>query len=275
LSGQSPDTSAFLVAAFHKGLNEAGYVEGRNVAIEYRWALGRNDRLPTLAEDLVSRQVAVIAATAGGGTAASLAAKAATRTIPIIFTSGVDPVKIGLVASLNRPGGNVTGVTFLGLALDPKRLELLHEMVPNITTLGVLLNPNFPDAKEQLREVREAADARGLKVHILNASNIQEIDLAFDTFRQIRPEADRLGRRLHLCDRRFTGGSAGSNKQCKAHRSRQEFVQKPEPLTPEAHCHVSDAGHIAPRLVEASDQPRLDQVHTCAADDRNGSSSSL
>jgi putative ABC transport system substrate-binding protein len=193
LSGQSPDTSAFLVAAFHKGLKEAGYVEGLNVAIEYRWALGRTDRLPALAEDLVARQVTVIAATAGGGTAASLAAKAATGTIPIVFTSGVDPVKLGLVASLNRPGGNVTGVTFLALALDPKRLELLHEMVPNVTTLGVLLNPNFPDAKEQVRNVREAAEARRLKILILNASNIQEIDSAFETFGQIRPGALLVG----------------------------------------------------------------------------------
>jgi putative ABC transport system substrate-binding protein len=193
LSGQSPDTSAFLVAAFHQGLNEAGYIEGRNVAIEYRWALGRNDRLPALADDLVARRVAVIAATAGGGTAASLAAKAATSTIPIVFTSGVDPVKLSLVASLNRPGGNVTGVTFLALTLDAKRLELLHEMVPNVTNLGVLLNPNFPDAKEQLREVQHAAETTRLQIHILNASNIQEIDSAFDTFAQIRPGALLVG----------------------------------------------------------------------------------
>jgi putative tryptophan/tyrosine transport system substrate-binding protein len=118
LSGQSPDTSAFLVAAFHSGLNETGFVIGRNAEIEYRWALGQNDRLVALAQDLVTRQVAVIAATAGGGTAASLAAKKATTTIPIVFTSGVDPVKLGLVASLSRPGRNVTGITFLALALD-------------------------------------------------------------------------------------------------------------------------------------------------------------
>jgi putative tryptophan/tyrosine transport system substrate-binding protein len=113
--------------------------------------------------------------------------------LPIVFTSGVDPVKLGLVASLNRPGGNVTGVTFLALTLDAKRLELLHEMVPNVTNLGVLLNPNFPDAKEQLREVQHAAETTRLQIHILNASNIQEIDSAFDTFAQIRPGALLVG----------------------------------------------------------------------------------
>ncbi|MGA7610256.1 MAG: ABC transporter substrate binding protein, partial [Xanthobacteraceae bacterium] len=173
LSGQSPDTSAFLAAAFRQGLNETGYIEGRDVAIEYRWALGQLDRLPALAADLVGRRVAVIAATAGGGTAASLAAKAATTTIPIVFTSGVDPVKIGLVASLNRPGGNVTGITFLALALDAKRLELLHELVPKVTAIAVLLNPTFPDAENQLREVQGAAAAIGQRVTILNASNIR------------------------------------------------------------------------------------------------------
>jgi putative tryptophan/tyrosine transport system substrate-binding protein len=113
--------------------------------------------------------------------------------LPIVFTSGVDPVKLGLVASLNRPGGNVTGVTFLALTLDAKRLELLHEMVPNVTNLGVLLNPNFPDASEQLREVQHAAETTRLQIHILNASNIQEIDSAFDTFAQIRPGALLVG----------------------------------------------------------------------------------
>jgi putative ABC transport system substrate-binding protein len=193
LSGQSPDTSAFLVAAFHSGLSEVGYVVGRNVGIEYRWALGQNARLPALAEDLVTRQVAVIAATAGGGTAASLAAKAATTTIPIVFTSGVDPVKLGLVASLSRPGANVTGITFLALALDGKRFELLREMVRDVAILGVLLNPNFPDAKEQLREVQEAAGATGQRLHILNASNIQEIESAFEAFGRVRPGALLVG----------------------------------------------------------------------------------
>jgi len=157
LSGQSPETSGYLVDAFRNGLKETGFIEGQNVAIEYRWALGQTDRLPTLAAELVNRHVTVIASTAGGGTAASLAAKAATTIIPIVFTSGLDPVKIGLVSSLNRPGGNVTGVAFLTRTLDAKRLELLHELLPSGTNIGALLNPTFPDAADQLREVQEAA----------------------------------------------------------------------------------------------------------------------
>jgi putative ABC transport system substrate-binding protein len=193
LSGQSPDTSAHLVAAFRRGLNETGYVEGQNVTIEYRWALGQNDRLPTLAADLVERQVAVIAATAGGGTAASLAAKASTAKIPIVFTSGTDPVKLGLVASLNRPGGNLTGITFLSLALGAKRLGLLHELVPQATAIALLVNPTFPDAANQLREVQDAARPIGLNVAILNASSIQEIDAAFEAIAQIRAGALLVG----------------------------------------------------------------------------------
>jgi putative ABC transport system substrate-binding protein len=131
----------------------------------------------------------VIAATAGGGTAASLAAKAATTTIPIVFTSGVDPVKIGLVASLNRPGSNVTGIAFLTLALEAKRLELLHELVPKVTDIAVLLNPTFPDAADQLREVQEAARTIGQRITILNASNVGEINAAFEPFIQTRPGA--------------------------------------------------------------------------------------
>jgi ABC-type uncharacterized transport system substrate-binding protein len=189
LSGQYPDTSARLVVAFRQGLNESGYVEGHNVAIEYRWALGQTDRLPALAADLVGRQVAVIAATAGGGTAASLAAKAATTKIPIVFTSGADPVRIGLVASLNRPGGNVTGITFLSLALAAKRLGLLRELIPTVANIAMLLNPTFPDAGGQLREVQEAAQGIGQRITILNATNIREIDTAFEIFVQMRPAA--------------------------------------------------------------------------------------
>jgi putative ABC transport system substrate-binding protein len=202
LSGQSPDTSAHLVAAFHQGLNEIGYTEGQNVAVEYRWALGQVDRLPALAADLVGRKVAVIAATAGGGTAASLAAKAATATTPIVFTSGVDPVKIGLVASLNRPGGNATGIAWLSLALDAKRMGLLHELVPRVTAVAVLLNPTFPDAADQLSKVQDAARTIGKSITILNARNIREIDVAFQTLVQMRTGALLVGTDPFLLSRR-------------------------------------------------------------------------
>ena len=189
LSGQSPDNSAHLVMMFRRGLAEIGYTEGQNVAIEYRWALGQNDRLPALAADLVGRRVTVIAATAGGGTPASLAAKAATTTIPIVFSSGADPVKLGLVASLNRPGGNVTGISWLTFALDGKRLGLLRELLPKLTVLPVLLNPTFVDATRQLREIQQAAQTIRQDITILNASTIREIDAAFETLAQMRPGA--------------------------------------------------------------------------------------
>jgi ABC-type uncharacterized transport system substrate-binding protein len=181
LSGQSPESSANLVAAFHRGLQDTGYAEGRNVTIEFRWALGQSDRLPALAADLVGRRVAVIAATAGGGTAASLAAKAATTTIPIVFTSGTDPVRIGLVHSLNRPGGNVTGVTFFSAALGPKRLGLLRDLVRNSDLIAVLVNPTFPDAAREQREIEEAAHTISQRITILHASDGREIDRAFET----------------------------------------------------------------------------------------------
>ena len=158
LNGASPEGYALYAAAFRQGLKEAGYVEGQNATIEYRWAEGHYDRLPALAADLVARKVAVIAATS---TSAAQAAKTATATVPIVFTTGGDPIKLGLVASLNRPGGNVTGVSNLINELGSKRLGLLRELVPGITLITTLMNPNFPDAESQLRDVEAAARALG------------------------------------------------------------------------------------------------------------------
>ena len=182
LRDTSADDSVRLLVAFHRGLNEAGYVEGQNVAVEYRWAENQLNRLPALAADLVRRQVAVIVA---GGVEASLAAKAATSTIPIVFSTGADPVQIGLVANLNRPAANVTGVIFLGgAALEAKRLELLHQLVPKATTIAYLMNPSSPNAEHQMPEVQTAAQSLGLQLHILKATSEREIDTAFATIVQ-------------------------------------------------------------------------------------------
>jgi len=174
LNARSPDDAAHLVAAFRRGLGEAGFIEGQNVMIEYRWALGQYDRLPVMAAELVRRPVTVIAS--AGGEPAALAAKAATSTIPIVFVIGGDPVKQGLAASLSRPGGNSTGISVLTSTLEPKRLGLLRELVPRAETIGVLLNPNFPPFESQLRDVQEAARAINLQIHVLRASTDREID---------------------------------------------------------------------------------------------------
>jgi len=166
LSTGSPEPFSFLVAAFREGLKEANFVEGQNVAIEYRWAKGYYDQLQTLAADLVRRQVAVIAAT--GGSISAQAAKAATATIPIVFNVGEDPIKLGLVASFNRPGGNVTGVYTLSPALEPKRLGLLRELVPQAPIIAVLLNPTNPDAEFQRRDIQATAAATGQQVRMFH-----------------------------------------------------------------------------------------------------------
>ena len=174
------------VVAIRNGLNEAGYVEGRNVTFEFRFAEGRRERLPALAADLVSRTVAVIVA---GGPVAPQAAKAATATIPIVFNTGIDPVKLGLVASLNRPGGNVTGVNFLNAATEAKRLGLLHDLVPKASLIAVLRNPTRPDAADQLQDLQEAARTLGKKLLVLDASTGSQIDTGFATLVQQRADA--------------------------------------------------------------------------------------
>jgi putative ABC transport system substrate-binding protein len=180
LNSRSAGEAAGIVAAFQQGLHEAGFVEGQNVAIEYRWAEGHYDRVPGMAAELVRRQVAVIAA--GGGSA--LAAKMATATIPIVFISDDDPIKLGLVASLNRPGGNVTGIYQLSSGLEAKRLGLLHELAPSAATVAVLVNPNYPDAQSQLAEVEEAAGTLGVQLLVLKASSEGDFDGVFATIIQ-------------------------------------------------------------------------------------------
>jgi putative tryptophan/tyrosine transport system substrate-binding protein len=187
LSSRSSGESARHVGAFQQGLSEAGFVEGQNVAIEYRWADGQYDRLPTLASDLVARRVTVIAST--GGNVSALAAKAATGTIPIVFIVGDDPVKLGLVVSLNRPGGNATGMSVFTTELGSKRLELLLELVPQASTIGLLINPNYQGAAAEAVTVKAAARAIGRQLLVLNASSECDIDTAFATLAQQQVDA--------------------------------------------------------------------------------------
>jgi ABC-type uncharacterized transport system substrate-binding protein len=186
LNGGTAEGYAPMVAAFRQGLNEAGYVEGRNVAIEYRWARGQYDRLPSLAADLVQQKVTVIAATT---TPAALAAKAATSTVPIVFTTGGDPVKLGLVASLNRPGRNLTGVTNLNVEVVPKRLELARELFPGATTVALLVNPANPVAATVSKDLQAVADTLGVRLHVLHASTEADFEAAFATAVQLRAAA--------------------------------------------------------------------------------------
>jgi putative ABC transport system substrate-binding protein len=199
LNSSSPDTDGKRVHAFRQGLSETGYVEGQNVKIEYRWADGQNDRLPSMAVDLVHRGVNVIVT---GGTPATLAAKAASTAIPIVFILATDPVEAGLVASLNRPGGNLTGVTGLNVELAPKKLELLHELLPTATIIALLVNPtNTIAAENQSRAVQDAARTLGLQLHVLHASSERDFDSVFANLLQLRANAFVIGSDLFFTSR--------------------------------------------------------------------------
>jgi putative ABC transport system substrate-binding protein len=201
LGARSPAESASVVAAFHKGLNETGYVEGKNVAIEYRWAQLQYDRLPALAADLVARRVAVIAATGGG--ISPLAAKAATTTIPIVFVAGdLDPVESGLVASLNRPGGNITGVTLMLTVLGAKRLQMLRELLPTAAVIGVLVNPSNPGSESETKDLQQAAQALGIRLEVLRASADRDLDAAFARLVERRAAALLVGNDSFFISRR-------------------------------------------------------------------------
>jgi ABC-type uncharacterized transport system substrate-binding protein len=188
VSSRSPQESDYLVAAFRQGLKEVGYIEGSNVAIEYRWAEGQYDQLPALAADLVRRQVAVIVS--AGGVVTALAVKAATPIIPTVFISaGIDPVKAGLVASLNRPGGNLTGVNMLSVALEAKRMQLLHELVPKAALIAVLVNPKTPDLETEIAELQAAANTIGWRTYVEKADSVEGLEAAFNAIVQHHADA--------------------------------------------------------------------------------------
>jgi putative ABC transport system substrate-binding protein len=200
LHGATPNAYAPPMAAFRKSLDEAGYSEGKNVTIEFRWAEGQLERLPELAADLVRRQVSVVFA--GGGAEPAVAAKAATSKIPIVFANGVDPVEVGLVASLSRPGGNITGVTFRINTLGPKELEALHDLQPQATVVAALINPNLVTTTSQSKDVEMAASALGLQVRVLNANTEREIETVFESLPQVRAGGLVIGANAFFFSRR-------------------------------------------------------------------------
>jgi putative tryptophan/tyrosine transport system substrate-binding protein len=219
----SPESNADRLRAFRQGLKETGHVEGDNVAIAYRWAEGQIDRLPELAADLVRRKVAVI--TASQGVASAMAANAATTTIPIVFNVGEDPVRLGLVSSIARPGGNLTGVNFLTAELGAKRLALLRELVPTAKRVAVLVNPTNPASETTLREVEPAARAIGLQIQILNASTASEINAAFSTLARERPDAIFVGGDSLFTSRRVQLIALAARHAIPALYSAREFTE--------------------------------------------------
>jgi putative tryptophan/tyrosine transport system substrate-binding protein len=222
LNSTSPDGSTERLRGFRQGLTDTGYVERENVAIEYRWAENQMDRLPELAAELVRRPVAVIAAP---NTSSALAAKAATTTIPIIFIVGEDPVGLGLVASLARPGSNLTGINFFGVEVTAKRLELLRAMVPGAARVALLVNPTSPTAETTLRDVESAGRAMGLQIQVLNASTSREIDTAFATFVRERPDAVFVSADPFLNSRRAQLVNLASRHAVPAAFSNRDFVE--------------------------------------------------
>ena len=218
------DASAPFVTAFRKGLNETGFVDGQNVRVEYHWLEGKYDQLPALMADLVRRGVGVIATPVA--TVAALAAKAATATIPIVFGVGGDPVQLGLVASLARPGGNATGINFFGLEVTAKRLRLLHELVPKAVRIAVLVNPaNAPSTEFTLRAVQEAAPAIGLQTQVLNATTIAEIDAIFAGFAREHPDALFLAGDAFFLDRRVQFATLAARDRIPATGNESLFVK--------------------------------------------------
>ncbi len=219
----SPDANASRLGGFRQGLKDAGFADGENLTVEYRWAYNQMHRLPELAADLVRRHVAVIAVT---GVTATSAIKAASATIPIVFSTGADPVKLGLVVSLNRPGGNVTGISFSSSELVAKRLELLRELVPTATRVAVLVSPaNAAITETTLRDVRSAARAVGLQIRVLNADTSREIDAAFSSFEQERPDALFVGPGPFFADRRVQLALFASRHTVPATYSTRDFVE--------------------------------------------------
>ena len=221
LHSDFPDQFTDRLRYFSQGLSEMGYVEGRNVAIEYRWAENQYDRLPALAADLIRRRAAVIVA---GGTPAALAAKAATTTIPIVFGTAADPVALGLVASLNRPGANVTGNAFLGSELLPKQLQLLRELIPNAARFGVLADPASPDIQSQIADLLAAAPTLGLQLVVLNARTDSDLETAFSTFSQQRVGAVLIGTSALYALRREQLAALAARHALPAIFSYREFV---------------------------------------------------
>src|SRR6266487_523472 len=235
-------SDAPLAAAFRKGLNEAGYLERQNVTVEYHWLEGQFDRLPALMAELVRRRVAVIATPAGN--AAALAAKAATTTIPIVFGVGEDPVKLGLVASLARPGGNLTGINFFATELGAKRLALLHELVPKAVRIAVLVNPANIGSTESIRDIPEAARAMGLQIQVLNASTRSEIEAAFATLVRDRADALYIAGDVFFTSRRVQFATLAASYRIPASYASREAVEAGDGLRHRSCGHVSSGRHL-------------------------------